>query len=162
MGAFSFDVPTSTFREFITVATGGLASFLLPGDFDSDEALTGNDIDLLSIAVRNESETKFELNRDRKLDQFDRETWVRDYARTWFGDANLDGEFGTSDLVAVFEAGEYEDAVSLNSTWSTGDWNGDREFTTSDLVTAFEDGGYEQGPLTDIDSVPEPYSALLI
>ncbi|MCA9172596.1 MAG: hypothetical protein KDB23_33255, partial [Planctomycetales bacterium] len=75
---------------------------------------------------------------------------------TYFGDANLDGEFNSADLINVFQAGQYEDAFSANSTWSTGDWNGDGEFTTSDFVVAFQDGGYEKGPRHAVSAVPEP------
>ena len=79
-----------------------------------------------------------------------------------FGDADLDGEFNSGDLVAVFAAGEYEDTIPSNSTWSTGDWNGDHDFTSGDLVVAFADGGYEQGPRQDVNAVPEPSAMLLI
>jgi hypothetical protein len=58
------------------------------------------------------------------------------------GDSNLDGKFDSTDLVHVFQAGKYEDAVSGNATWAEGDWDGDREFTTSDLVFAFQAGTY--------------------
>ncbi len=60
---------------------------------------------------------------------------------TYFGDANLDGRFNSRDLVAVFEAGKYEQDVL--ATWSEGDWNADARFGTGDLVAAFGDGGYE-------------------
>ncbi len=59
------------------------------------------------------------------------------------GDSNLDGLFDSSDLVTIFQAGEYEDALQDNSTWAEGDWNGDREFTSEDLVLAFQAGSYE-------------------
>ena len=76
---------------------------------------------------------------------------------TYFGDANLDGEFNTRDMVVVFVAGQYEDESSGNSTWTTGDWNGDAEFNSSDLVVAFADGGYEQGVRgSTATAVPEP------
>jgi hypothetical protein len=60
------------------------------------------------------------------------------------GDSNLDGIFNSSDLVLVFTAGQYEDAIPGNSTFATGDWNGDGDFTTSDLVLAFQYGAYSQ------------------
>ena len=37
------------------------------------------------------------------------------------GDSNRDGFFDSTDLVQVFQAGEYEDGIPLNSTWETGD-----------------------------------------
>ncbi|MFC1758825.1 hypothetical protein ACFL2H_08660 [Planctomycetota bacterium] len=60
-----------------------------------------------------------------------------------FGDSDLDGRCDSSDLVRVFQAGQYEDEVSGNSTWLTGDWNGDREFDSSDLVVAFTSSRWE-------------------
>ncbi|MCA9197495.1 MAG: hypothetical protein KDA87_08155, partial [Planctomycetales bacterium] len=68
---------------------------------------------------------------------------VRLKIRSTFGDANLDNRFNSSDLVQVFEAGEYEDGIAGNSTWQTGDWNGDGEFDSSDLVFALQFAGYE-------------------
>lgn len=58
------------------------------------------------------------------------------------GDANLDGRFDSADLVAIFQAGEFEDDVENNTSWSEGDWDGDRDFTTRDLVLAFQRGRY--------------------
>jgi hypothetical protein len=58
------------------------------------------------------------------------------------GDSNHDGIFNSSDLVLVFQAGEYEDNVAGNSTFAEGDWNGDGEFTSTDMVLAFQLGSY--------------------
>ena len=58
------------------------------------------------------------------------------------GDSNRDGVFNSSDLVFVFQAGEYEDRIAGNSTYEEGDWNGDGEFDSSDLVFAFQAGTY--------------------
>ncbi len=70
------------------------------------------------------------------------------------GDANKDGAFTTGDLVSVFQAGEYEDSIADNSTWSEGDWNGDADFTSSDLVVA------HQSPMSAI--VPEPQLGFIL
>ncbi|MEZ6119376.1 MAG: hypothetical protein R3C28_22805 [Pirellulaceae bacterium] len=59
------------------------------------------------------------------------------------GDSNRDGRFDSADLVAVFQAGEYEDAIAGNSEWAEGDWNGDGDFNTADLVFAFQAGTYQ-------------------
>jgi hypothetical protein len=135
----------------------------VPGDFNGDKMVTAEDLDLLSAEVRlDERRGWFDLNADQIVNQLDVSFWVHDLKTTWFGDSNLDGEFNSSDLVSVFQAGEYEDEIIGNSTWATGDWNGDTEFTTSDLVVAFQDGGYEQGPRAATASVPEPSSYLLI
>jgi hypothetical protein len=58
------------------------------------------------------------------------------------GDANRDGIFDVSDLILVFQAGEYEDNIPGNSTWEEGDWNGDGDFTSSDILLAFVEGRY--------------------
>ncbi|MEZ6117335.1 MAG: NosD domain-containing protein [Pirellulaceae bacterium] len=83
---------------------------------------------------------------------------------TYYGDANLDGEFNSLDFVSAFVGVEYEDSVIRNSTWADGDWNGDGEFDSSDMVLAFQFGGYEQGPraATSIRTVPEPTSWALL
>jgi hypothetical protein len=61
------------------------------------------------------------------------------------GDADGQDGFGTSDLVQVLAAGQYEDAINGNSNWQTGDWNHDGDFTTADLITALQTGLYETG-----------------
>ena len=134
----------------------------LPGDFDGDGILTAADIDLLSLAVRDQTELPgSDLNGDGVSNNEDRQYWVADLFVTYFGDANLDGEFNTSDLVTVLVAGEYEDDIQGNSSWATGDWDGDGDCTTGDLVAALVDGGYEQGPRAAIRFVPEPGAVLL-
>jgi hypothetical protein len=116
-----------------------------PGDFNQDGLVDVNDIDALSVAVRNETnDSTFDLNRDGSVNNEDRAIWVQQIKHTWFGDADLDGQFTTADLVRVFQSNEYEDGKLNNSTWADGDWNGDGEFASSDFVVAFQDGGYER------------------
>ena len=52
-----------------------------------------------------------DLNGDLTVDSRDRDVWVHDLATTYFGDANLDGEFNSGDMVDVFTVGQYEDAI---------------------------------------------------
>jgi hypothetical protein len=73
---------------------------------------------------------------------------------TYIGDADLNGEFNSSDLVAVLASGTYEADVA--AVWSTGDFEGDGRTTSSDLVAALADGGYELGPRAATAAVPEP------
>ncbi|MCA9211800.1 MAG: trypsin-like serine protease [Planctomycetales bacterium] len=71
-----------------------------------------------------------------------------------YGDANLDGVFNSSDLVKLFQRGEFEDSIQGNSNWQDGDWDGDGDFTTRDLVLAFQYGSYEQTmAATKVDAV---------
>jgi len=104
------------------------------------------DIDVLAAAIRTESsEPRFDLNASGRVDADDHRFLIENVLDTSAGDANLDGFFDTADLVAIFQAGQYEDAIVGNSGWATGDWDGDGDFTTSDLVAAFQTGRYELG-----------------
>ena len=104
----------------------------------------------------------FDLNRDGETNFDDFSELIKNHFKTYLGDSNLDSEFNSSDLTLVFQAGEYEDQVEANSTWSEGDWNGDFDFDSSDLVAAFQDGGYEKGPRAMLVAVPEPTGAMPI
>ncbi|MCP4191597.1 MAG: PEP-CTERM sorting domain-containing protein [Pirellulaceae bacterium] len=165
VGIYAGD-PLSDIGEFLPA--GLVVAFLfdspgLPGDFDGNGILDAIDIDLLSAEVRLGNNTpSFDLNADQKVNDADRGVWVDDLRQTYFGDANLDGEFNSGDFVFVFQAGEYEDAQVGNSTWATGDWNGDAEFNSGDFVIAFQAGGFEQGPRAAVAAVPEPSSLCLI
>ena len=77
-----------------------------------------------------------------------------------YGDANADGFFNSSDLVQVFQAGEYEDGIDNNSYWSTGDWYQDGEFNSADIVFAFQLGQYEVEAA--VVAVPEPSAVALL
>lgn len=144
--------------EMTTIASVRLIPVQLPmGDYDLDGSLNAPDINWLTAEIRaNSTSARFDANRDGRIDASDRSAWVHELARTSFGDANLDGRFRSDDLVLVFQAGQYEDALTENSSWETGDWSGDTEFSSSDLVLAFQDGAY----LADVDagatSIPEP------
>ncbi len=133
------------------------------GDFDRNGLLDAADIDLLSAEVRaGNNRPEFDLDGDGNVDEADRTVWVNELRSTYFGDANLDGEFNTADFLAVFQAGEYEDAIDGNSSWATGDWNGDSEFESGDFVTAFRSGGFEKGPRQAVGAVPEPSGPLTL
>ncbi len=137
----------------------GSASVLLRYVFVHDGR--ANDADLLAMAIReNSTEDAFDLNNDGAVTHADRTHWIHEIQQTYFGDANLDGEFDSGDFVQVFQAGTYE--TTSEATWSEGDWNGDGVFDSGDFVIAFEDGGYERGPRTDPVAVPEPSAASLV
>jgi hypothetical protein len=132
-------------------------------DFNGDGNCTNVDIDLLAAAIRaGTNDPQFDLNSDNLVNDADRDIWVRDLKKTWFGDVNLDGEFNSGDLVTAFQIGEYEDGIAGNSGWGEGDWTGDAEFTSGDFVLAFQDGGFEQGPRAAVSAVPEPTGVLLL
>jgi len=82
------------------------------------------------------------------------------FQQAFAGDTNGDGFFLTNDLVAVFQAGKYEDTISMNADWTEGDWNLDGDFTTRDLVAAFQIGRFEQSNAAV--AIPEPDSSQLL
>jgi hypothetical protein len=122
------------------------------GDFDFDLTLDADDIVQISHAPQDD--LYFDLNDDHIVDFEDHQKWVHELRKTWYGDASLDGEFSSLDLVHVFQAGKYEN--DLAAIWSEGDWDSDHRFTSGDFVIAFQDGGYERGPRASLAAVPEP------
>lgn len=133
------------------------------GDFNGNGQLDAGDIDLLHAEIRaGTNDLAFDVTGDGSVDQNDRNFWVVDLANTYFGDANFDGEFNSSDLVDVLRVGEYEDGIDNNSNWAEGDWDGNGDFDSGDFLIAFQFGGYEQGPRAAVASVPEPSSGLLL
>ena len=133
----------------------------LPGDFNGDGVLDALDInDLTAQSASQLNRTEYDLNGDMLVDTQDVNVWVKDLFKSWIGDANLDDEFNSGDLVEVLSAGAYE--VDVDAFWTSGDFNGDGRANSSDLVVALSDGGYEQGPLGAVASVPEPSSLVLV
>ena len=129
------------------------ASFPL-GDFNQNGVLDVPDIDDLTMKSAGlTNPPAYDLNADGLVDRDDVTVWIRDLFNSWVGDANLDGEFNSSDLVVVLSAGAYE--ADVDAEWSTGDFNGDGRTNSSDLVVALADGGYESGPRA-AQAVPEP------
>ena len=138
-----------------------LTTFLTSGDFDKSGVLDAADIDQLAAAVRlGVYDRSLDVNGDTVLDAKDQTDWVHGLRHTWYGDADLNGEFSSNDFVQVFQVGKYETTASAG--WAEGDWDGDGVFDSADFVTAFQDGGYEQGSRADVAAVPEPATAGLM
>ena len=100
-----------------------------------------------------------DVNDINELSGADVAAWA-DGFNTYLGDSNLDGEFNSSDFVAVFSAGKFETGEAAN--WSEGDWDGDGVFGSGDFVAAFSQGGYEMGPRPEPAQVPEPNTLALL
>jgi hypothetical protein len=116
------------------------------GDFNRDAEISAADIDyLIHHIVAAVANADLDFDRDHDVDVADLEEFVNLVLRTYFGDANLDAIFNSTDLVEVLAIGEYEDSLNDNSGWADGDWDGDQDFGTSDLVIAQADGGYDAG-----------------
>ena len=107
------------------------------------------------------SDLAFDISGDGTVDAEDRRVWVEEAAYTYFGDADMDGEFNSKDLVKVFSTALYESGAS--ATWAQGDWNGDGFFTSADLTLAFQSASYEQGPRSaEASTVPEPSDSFVM
>jgi hypothetical protein len=147
-------------KYWFTIDRTGDAVATLPGDFNDDGVLDIADIDDLSAqVVAGSTDMKYDVNSNASVEVGDITFWVKDLFNTWIGDANLDGQFNSGDLVAVLATGTYE--ADIAAVWSSGDFNGDGRFNSGDLVSALADGGYEAGPKAAVSAVPEPSSALL-
>ena len=134
----------------------------ITGDYDASGQLDSADLDLQAIAIAGgQNPLAYDLNDDKLVNFADRQVWVDTLKRTWIGDANLDGEFTSSDMVQVFVRGKYE--TNANAGWEDGDWNADLKFGSGDMVAAFAAGGYEQGkrPAAAVNVVPEPHGVVL-
>ena len=133
----------------------------VPGDVNSDGIVNAVDMDELSHAVlTGDSDARFDVNSDGTVNGADRSHWINSINNSYFGDANLDGVFDSSDLVTAFVSGKYETGDAAG--WIDGDWDGDLLFTTGDLVTAFQTGKYEQGPRGAAPAIPEPSSLVML
>jgi hypothetical protein len=110
-------------------------------DLNNDGQITVADIDRLCVAIR-QADIAFDMDGSGATSSEDLQFFVEQVLGTSIGDANLDGVFNSRDFVVVFQAGEYEDATTGNSTWGEGDWNCDGDFDTRDLVAAFQAGGF--------------------
>ncbi len=116
----------------------------LPGDFTGDGQVGLPDLNQLGQAIRGGQDPAFDLNGDRRVDQADWNHMVHQLLRTDFGDANLDGQFDSADLLTVFQAGTYESASPSEARWDQGDWNGDGRFRSDDLLLALQVGWFAQ------------------
>jgi hypothetical protein len=111
------------------------------GDVNQDGQINSTDVDLVCSAIRT-ADRQYDFNADGATNEDDIDFLVRSILRTTAGDANVDGIFNSTDLIQVFQRGEYEDGIAGNSVWSDGDWNCDGEFDSGDLVAAFQAGSY--------------------
>ena len=141
--SFRYAVSDGEAQSNTVSVTITIESIATPGDFNGDETVNITDLDLLSAAIRESSTNPlYDLNENGSVDLGDLHVMVIEILDTNYGDADLDGQFNTTDLIKIFIAGEYEDGVAGNSTWAEGDWNADGEFSTTDLVVSFQGGAY--------------------
>ena len=132
---------------------------VIDGDYNVDGELNVADLNLQTAAIADpDPDLKaFDHNDDGVVDIKDRTIWVEDFKMTVFGDADLNGAFGTGDLVRVFRAGKFE--TGQPADWNEGDFDGDGLFGTGDLVAAFQAGGFD--PNAAVNPVPETGGGVL-
>ena len=75
---------------------------------------------LTAEVLTGENSAAFDLDDDSLVNEQDHRIWVKDLKHTWFGDANLDGEFNSADFVQVFQAGKYGTGEELAGPKATG------------------------------------------
>ena len=159
--AIVFSLDPFLIEDDLDALLEGQAPGGVTGDFNNDGQLTGVDIDLLTTeSAAGNNPPAYDLNSDALVDADDVGVWINDLFKSWIGDANLDGEFSSADLVTVLASGTYE--AEVDSAWTTGDFNGDGRTNSGDLVAALADGGYEVGPRAAVSAVPEPVSVTLL
>ncbi|MCA9167289.1 MAG: lamin tail domain-containing protein, partial [Planctomycetales bacterium] len=113
------------------------------GDFNGDNSVDTTDINLLFQQMQSgQFEAAYDLDADGLVGARDRDLLITSIIGTTFGDVNLDGQFDSTDLIQMTQAGQYEDGVAANSAWESGDLDGDGDFTSRDLVLAFQRGVY--------------------
>lgn len=122
------------------------------GDVNQDGLVNAEDIDLACSAVQSGAGAAYDLNQDGQVTAADVSMLVEEILGTTAGDVNVDGVFNSTDLIQVFQAGQYEDGVAGNSVWTSGDWNCDGEFDSSDMVVAFQAGSYETGAAASLNA----------
>ncbi len=131
------------------------------GDYSGNGVLDAADLDLQATAIGNNGPAgTYDLTGDGNVNYEDRLAWINTLKKTWIGDADLDGQFNSSDFVTVFQAGKFETGQAAG--WAEGDWDGNKLFNTTDFVAAFQQGGYEAGPKAAVSAVPEPSSMALL
>ena len=152
-----------TEEQIQMVMANGAMSYVEPrvlGDYNGNGQRDVDDLDIHSAAMRNgDYHWSYDFDGDGQVNHDDRLWWIQNLSNTFRGDANFDGEWNSSDFVAVFKLARYETGEA--ATFSEGDQNGDGLFNSSDFVTGFAGGGYEQGPRDGgLMVVPEPSNRL--
>lgn len=145
-------------------------------DFTEDDTLAADDIDLLLAETHvADPRLRFDLTEDHRVDKHDTDRWLRDFAGTWYGDADLNGVVELEDFLTL--ARSYDGPGG----WSDGDFDGNGSVEFSDfllLASGFDDqsapdmadstlvrsSDFGRGADLALEqnavSVPEPYSSL--
>ena len=133
--------PAAGYQSFtMTGENTQLADFgaRLTADFDGDQDVDDQDIDMIAAAVRNSStDAVYDLNGGG-LDSSDHAYLIENIlapvqAEAAWGDANLDGAVDVSDLSAWLSNRMTSGHTIIGAGWSRADFNGDGAVDVSDL-----------------------------
>ncbi|MCA9170296.1 MAG: lamin tail domain-containing protein, partial [Planctomycetales bacterium] len=134
------------------VADPGVYGGIVVGDLTGDKRVDMADIDHLQASVRT-GDLSGDLTGNGVVDTGDLTFLVQNVLGSKIGDVNLDGRFDSHDLVLLFVAGKFEDAVASNSLYREGDFNLDGDFTTADLTFALQQGEYDSGAEAQVAAI---------
>ena len=105
------------------------------------------DIDLSLWAINQGVEDElFDLNGDGVVDNLtggDLDQLILYIVKTYYGDANLDGQFNSADIAVVLERASTK-TEQQQLRLGRRRLNGDGDFDSSDFSFAFGEGGYDQ------------------
>jgi hypothetical protein len=102
----------------------------LAGDFNGDGKVNATDIDLLSAAIKTTNpDSKFDLTGEGSVNSADMDYLIKTILHTYYGDADLNGSVGVSDLSVL--AAYYNTASG--ASWANGDFDGNGAVGVSDL-----------------------------
>jgi hypothetical protein len=103
---------------------------VLAGDFNNDYVVNATDIDLLSAAIKTTNpDSKFDLTGEGSVNSADMDYLIKTILHTYYGDADLNGSVGVSDLSVL--AAYYNTASG--ASWANGDFDGNGAVGVSDL-----------------------------
>lgn len=106
------------------------------GDLNHDNAVNGDDVDLLMAAVaRQANEPQWDVNGDGSVKGDDVTYLVEDLLHTTAGDLNLDGRADSLDILDFLSNWTAEaDPGTHSAGWRQGDRDGDGDVDSSDLL----------------------------
>jgi hypothetical protein len=108
----------------------GVTDTAIVGDLNGDSKVNATDIDLLYKAIKAGSgDSTYDLNFDGAVTTADMDYLVEDILDTYYGDADLNGSVGVSDLSVL--AAYYNTASG--ASWANGDFDGNGAVGVSDL-----------------------------
>lgn len=157
----NYRTPTGQFGSYETVGsmTLDIKSIIIGnpalfGDFDLDDDVDADDIDLLSTALlASSSDLTYDLDLKGTVDSKDKDAMIEGVLCSYYGDANLDKQVNIGDLTLL--AGNF----GQNAGWASGDFSGDGLVNIGDLTMLAANFG--QG-MTILSAVPEPASLALL